>query len=151
MLQLDNAIAARVGWIEIPDPKPNERNEVKASSLVDPDQGWKSNADLRQAYWACTSNRGQQLPLVHHGEASILNEEVGRRTVLTCHLSAHIIALAPASRNTRCAIPATSLAVISRMQRWSFILQIVLWQGWHDSTLLSWTTVAARLLRGAQR
>ena len=31
------------------------------------------------------------------------------------------------------------------------ILQIVLWQGWQARALLSWTTVAARPLRGAQR
>src|SRR3954462_10420781 len=63
----------------------------------------------------------------------------------------HVDALDPTSPSTRCAISTTSLAAISRMQRWSFILQIVLWQGWQDSTLLSCTTVAARPLRGAQR
>jgi len=31
-MELNNALAARVGWIDIPDLKPNEKNEIKAQS-----------------------------------------------------------------------------------------------------------------------
>ena len=44
----------------------------------------------------------------------------------------------------------TSEAGMSRMQRWSFMVQTGRWQGWHGTTVLVWT-VAARPLSGAQR
>ena len=40
---------------------------------------------------------------------------------------------------------------MSRMQRWSFMVQTVRWQGWQGSTDLVWSTVAARPFSGAHR
>ena len=45
--------------------------------------------------------------------------------------------------------PTTSEAGMSRMQRWSFMVQTGRWQGWHGTTVLV-CTVAARPFSGAQ-
>src|ERR1700722_2372961 len=58
--------------------------------------------------------------------------------------------LAAASLRMRRAMSVTSEAAMSRMQRWSFMVQTVRWQGWQDSCVLV-STVAARPLSGAQR
>ena len=44
---------------------------------------------------------------------------------------------------------ATSVAAMSRMQRWSFMVQIVRWHGWQESFVVV-TTVATSPFNGAQ-
>ena len=65
-------------------------------------------------------------------------------------LDSLMLMVAPASASTRSVIAATSEAGMSRMQRWSFMVQTGRWQGWHGNTVLVCTTVAARPLSGAQ-
>src|SRR3984957_5806332 len=55
-----------------------------------------------------------------------------------------------ASAMTRVTVATTSEEGVARMQRWSFMVQTVRWQGWQDSCVLV-STVAARPLSGAQR
>jgi hypothetical protein len=53
------------------------------------------------------------------------------------------------SVSTRLIVATTSDAGMSRMQRWSFMVQIGRWQGWQGTTVLV-STVAASPFRGAQ-
>jgi hypothetical protein len=52
-MQLNNAIAARVGWVDIPDAKPNERDILKA-------QHWFLETRLGRATLIFGSPRGSR-------------------------------------------------------------------------------------------
>src|SRR5260370_3126091 len=56
-----------------------------------------------------------------------------------------------ASRSTRCVLSTTSEAEMSRMQRWSFMVQTVRWQGGPGRTVFACRTVPARPFRGPHR
>ena len=65
-----------------------------------------------------------------------------------CEVTRSCVAIA--SLSTRCSDLDDIGAGMSRMQRWSFMVQTVRWQGWQDSFVLV-STVAARPFSGAQR